>query len=127
MLTFRRFLLMFPLCVFAACSPVQELKQASQHDTGSFADSLAAEYLGFSESEAEQGREAASEHFALKGLDAKKNGDVEPERPREWQMEATDDRDDLQGARRRLMQARTDFVKRVSSQSLARAQVLYDC
>lgn len=123
----RRFYLLLPLLAFAACSPVQELRHASQKDSGDFADSLAAEYLGFSESEAEQGRELASEHFARKGLDAKSKGDVEPERPREWDMEATDERDDLQGARRRLMHIRTDFVKRVSAQSLARAQVLYDC
>lgn len=123
----RGYIALSLLFMIAACSPAHELKSTLRHDKGDFASSLAAEYLAFSESEAEQGREIASEHFARKGLDAKNTGDVEPERPREWEMDATDERDDLQGARRRLNQARSDFVKRVSAQSLARAQVLYDC
>lgn len=112
------------LLLTAACGTTQQPVPAK---TDFFGDSLASEYQGFADSEAELGREAASEHFSRKAADARKNGDVLPEDPASWNLQDSDEVDDLLGARRRLMHLRGEFLERVSGQDLARAQVLYDC
>lgn len=117
----------FILLAVAACSPLHVLQDSHVAEQQGFAADLATEYLGFAESESAQGRKEAAEYFAEKGLRTRDGQDVLPEKPRALQIAPGDAREDLQGARRRLLSLRNDLVEGVASQRLARAQVLYDC
>lgn len=114
------------LAAIAACSPLDRLKEVRETDRGDFSSSLAIEYLAFAESEAELDHKKNSRYFAKKGLNASKNKATLPEDPATWDINA-DTLTELRNARERLMQVRSEFFQRVSGQSLARAQMLYDC
>lgn len=112
--------------VLGACSPLQQLRRANEDDRGDFRSNLAAEYLAFAESEAELGHKKDSTYLAEKGLRAAQNQTTPPENPVEWEI-PEDLRTELNNARERYMRVRNDFFQRVAAQSLARAQVFYDC
>lgn len=95
-------------------------------DRGDFRSSLASEYLAFAESEAELGHKDTSDLFAQKGLRAARDNATPPENPADWDM-PVDIRTELANGRERLMLVRSELFQRVASQSLARAQMLYDC
>lgn len=114
------------LAAAAACSPLDRLKHVQENDRGDFRSGLAIEYLSFAESEAELGHEKNSRYFAKKGLRAAHDKATPPEDPATWEIDA-DTLTELRNARERLMRVRSDFFQRVSSQTLARAQMLYDC
>lgn len=114
------------LAAIAACSPLDRLQRMQEEDSGSFHSNLAAEYLAFAESEQELQRDKSSTFFAKKGLRAAQGKDVQPEKPANWEID-TNTRMELRNARERLMRVRSEFFTRVASQSVARAQMLYDC
>jgi len=113
------------LLLLTGCtSPLQQLKNI--HPAAEdFPSSLASEYLAYADSEAEQGRQFAAEHYAGKGMKALKGEKVEPE--------AVDaklppvSREELTAARAQLMTVLNDNVKQTSPQKLAHAQLLFDC
>lgn len=121
-----RFLALLLLAATIACSPIDRLKRAHDADSGGFSADLAAEYLAFAESEKELGHKDNSTYFARKGLRAVRGKPVGPEDPAQWDID-DDTRLELNHARKRLMRAHNDFLARVASQRVARAQMLYDC
>lgn len=123
---YLRFSLMAALVAMAACSPLDRLKHAQKNDRGDFRSHLAAEYLAFAESEQELGHEKTSEYFARKGLRAARDVSTPPEQPDDWKVEG-DVQFELRNSRERLMKVRSEFFQRVAGQSLARAQLFYDC
>ncbi|MGB1539920.1 MAG: hypothetical protein ACPG80_03085, partial [Rickettsiales bacterium] len=116
----------FTLLMAAGCTPLGQLKRATQQDRGDFYSSLAVEYLAFAQSEAELAHEKNRDYFASKGLRANRHAEAEPENPADWDINA-DTTQELINARNRLMAVRTEFLMRVASQQVARAQLLYDC
>jgi OOP family OmpA-OmpF porin len=120
---FMRFLALLALVpLMAACSLMGsrgELKRLSP-EAGDFASALAAEYLAYSDSEAEQGRGVSAEYFAAKGLRAAHGEDVVPDT-------AKTKSEELAKSRGMLVAALTDDVKSVAPQKAARAQLLFDC
>lgn len=119
--------LLLAVClVLGACSPLQQLRRANEDDRGDFRSNLAAEYLAFAESEAELGHKETSTYFARKGLCATKDQATPPENPDDRNI-PQDLRTELHNARERYMRVRNDFFQRVAAQSLARAQIFYDC
>lgn len=120
-ITLSRFFI--PLLLLAGCtSSLQELKTISPV-AEDFSGSLAAEYLAYSESEAEQGHSSASEYFASKGLRASKGEAVEPDAVKVKEGESTD----ISTARAALMEVLSEGVKKAAPQKAARAQMLFDC
>lgn len=122
-----RVMLVLLLAAVTACSPIDRLKRAQESDSGTFSANLAAEYLAFAESEAELGHAENSEFFARKGLRAAHDKPPMPEQPKDWITDDTPLAMELRNARTRLMNVRSEFFTRVASQSVARAQMLYDC
>lgn len=117
----NRFLI--PLLLLSGCNPsLQELKAISPSQHG-FSSSLAAEYLAYAESEAEQGRTSSSEHFASKGLRAARGEVVE--------LDSVNDRIEgsklLSDFRIALTDILNDNVKKAEPKKAARAQILFDC
>jgi outer membrane protein OmpA-like peptidoglycan-associated protein len=94
-----------------------QLKELAPN-SDNFQSALAAEYLAYSESEAEQGRAHSSEHFAGKGLDSMHGEMVLPDETSNAK---------LIEPRAELMAALSDDVKHVAAQKAARAQMLFDC
>lgn len=112
-----------PLLLLAGCTTsLQELQEISPV-ASNFSSSLAAEYLAYSESEAEQGREREAEYFADKGVKAARGIAVEPdavnEKANNFQL--------LTSSRAALQDILRDDVERVAPQKAARAQLLFDC
>ena len=109
------------LLLISACSNVSgsygKLK-AKAPGAGDFSQSLAAEYLGYAESQHELGNNYYADYYAAKGLRALESGNVTPDSP-------TDDA--LGEANKLLNNVLTDKVKRVAPQQAARTQLLYDC
>lgn len=122
-----RVMLVLLLAAVTACSPIDRLKRAQESDSGTFSANLAAEYLAFAESEAELGHAKNSEFFARKGLRAAHDESPMPEQPKDWITDNAPLQMELRNARKRLMNVRSEFFTRVASQSVARAQMLYDC
>lgn len=107
-------LMLLPGCTGALLRLSLEAPQANDYPSA-----LAAEYLAYAQSEAEQGHIAAAEYFAAKGLQASNAEPVEAEVPAI---------DSAAGkARSDLVNLQTDDMKRVAPQKMARAQLLYDC
>lgn len=121
--TLTLFQFLIPLLLLAGCtSNLQELKTISPV-ADNFSSSLAAEYLAYAESEAEQGLTSSSEHFASKGVRASKGELVEPDT-----VNANNENyKDISAARLALIDVLNDDVKRVAPQKAARAQILFDC
>ncbi len=103
-------------------SSLQELRTLSPV-ASDFYGSLSAEYLAYSESEAEQGNDSSSEHFASKGIEAIKSKKVEPDSINTGSIGY----DRLSNARLALVEVLNNDVKRVAPQKAARAQMLFDC
>ena len=120
-------LLLFSLLAACAGSSLTQLEKATkaQSSTQGFNQDMAAEYLEFSQSEAELGHKETSEYFAKKGLAALKD-DAQPETAEQWKIKG-DKAQTITDARNRLIRLRTDFAKKVDSNSAARAQSLFDC
>jgi len=113
------------LLALSACAmSVKELREKNPA-ADDFPSALASEYQGYADSEYEQGRLMSAEHFASKGLDSLKGGNVEPETPDSGL--AADQQQALGEARAQLAKLLNDDMKRVNPQKLARAQLLYDC
>ncbi len=90
-----------------------------------FQSALAAEYLGYSQSEEEQGRPVIAEYYARKGLRALAGQPVEPEHVNA--ILAKKDQVPLMEARAALKSFLHEDMKRVAPQKLARAQLFFDC
>jgi outer membrane protein OmpA-like peptidoglycan-associated protein len=113
------------LCLLSACGGNLEKLQEAKPTGGDFSSALAAEYLGFSESEKEMGHAYHSNYFAQKGLQALDGNDVFPEKI-EPELPAAD-RNELTDGRGQLLALLNDEMKHVSPARLARAQLLFDC
>lgn len=117
------FIALAPL--LAACSQnLTELKNAKPV-AGDFHSALATEYLGFSESEREQGRFIVSEKFAKKGLAASKGEEVAPDEISRFLPQ--EDKNKLSVSRAALVAVLTEDVKDTTPQKAARGQMLFDC
>lgn len=115
--------LLLPLLLLSGCNQsLQELKAISPAPND-FSSSLAAEYLAYAESEAEQGHASSSEHFAAKGLRAAKGEAVELDNVNE-RVEGARLLSDFRIA---LTDILNDNVKKAAPQKAARAQILFDC
>ena len=120
---FNLLLRVAPLFLLMGCTAsLQELRTIAPV-AGDFSSSLAAEYLAYSESEAEQGRNFSAEYFAAKGVNAAGGEVVELDRVKKNSRNY----DSLLTARTALSDILSEDVKRVSPQKAARAQMLFDC
>lgn len=120
-LRMRHAALLFVLLLLTGCvSSLQQLHNINP-SASNYPTALAAEYQAFGDSEAEQGHRFAAEYYAYKGVKAAQGEAVDPEA-----VEAALP-GELSEARERLMAVRTDDMKRVAPQKLARAQVMFDC
>lgn len=121
--SFSSLLRIVPLFLLMGCSAsLQELKTIAPV-AGDFSSSLAAEYLAYSESEAEQGRDSSAEHFAAKGVNSTKGDDVALDEV----SKKTKNYDSLLASRAALSDILSEDVKRIAPQKAARAQLLFDC
>lgn len=115
-----RILVLMSLCVLAACAPmgsnVVALKAKNITPTH-FSGALAAEYLAYAQSLAEQQHPMRADYFAGKGLSAAEGKNPQPEEAKEAQMQA----------RKALSDLLTDDMKDIVPMRLARAQLLFDC
>ena len=91
-----------------------------------FDKALAKEYLGFSESEAEQYDWTDSSYFAEKGMFAANGQTPEPENPESRKID-DNNLPALKEARGQLMEALGGENKTKNPEMLARAQMMYDC
>lgn len=117
--------LLLPVLLSACGTPLDTL-QRSHPEPHDFTSALATEYLGFAESEKEQGFGKNATRFAQKGLKAEKGEHVPPENPNDWNI-PEDERVALEDARKQLNVALTEDTIRIIPQKAARAQMLYDC
>jgi OOP family OmpA-OmpF porin len=106
--------------LLSGCAGSLDELRALVVEPNDFDTALAAEYLGFSESQHEQGHPINAERFAAKGLKASHHEPVLPDMPGKKQ-------EALMGFRKQLLAALTQDVKEVVPQKAARAQLLYDC
>lgn len=113
------------LLLLSACSGSLIRLSMQDPQANDYSSSLAAEYLAYAQSEAEQGHFLAAEYFAGKGQRALKGEKVEPEMPAASLAPVL--RDELTKARGDLALLQTEDIKRVAPQKAARAQLLYDC
>jgi len=118
------------LCILlSACNTgwdLDELKSVKPSGTP-FEAALAREYQDFAESEADDYDWASSTYFARKGLMAAYGkSDTGPEHPEKWNI-AADKLPKLQAARGKLMNLLSKKNQRKYPESLAHAQMLYDC
>jgi hypothetical protein len=121
----RRLAVIACLFLLAGCqSPLSQLHSADPQ-ANDFASSLAAEYMAYGDSEAEQGRDKSAQYFAAKGVKALEGETVDPELPAATLPKPV--RDNLIAARGALIAVLTDDIKRVAPQKSARAQQLFDC
>jgi len=81
-----------------------------------FPQALAAEYLAYSESLAEEGHPLRANYFAGKGLAALESGDADLE-----------DKPALAESRQALVSVLTPDIKEIAPAKAARAQLLFDC
>ncbi len=118
--------LILPLALFAlaGCSSLDSLKTKAP-EANDFPSSLASEYLGYAQSESEQGFRSSAEHFAAKGLSALEGEMVAPEDVADTLPET--DKTVLIPARAELMAVINEDTVSVVPQAAARAQVMYDC
>lgn len=120
---FKYILLVAAPVLLASCTAsLQELQQISPA-ASDFNSSLAAEYLAYSQSELEQGRDFSSSHFAKKGLMASRGEKVAPDEA----QKGTEKFADISESRQKLVEILNDDVKHTAPQKAARAQMLFDC
>lgn len=113
------------LLLLSACSGPLDRLHSLQPSADDYASALAAEYLSYAQSEAEQGHSERADYYATKGLKALDGETVAPEMPDS--KLATKDLDMLAAARAQLMKFSNEDIRRVAPQKLARAQLLFDC
>ena len=117
----RSFLpLIVVLALLSGCTGQVQKLRALAPAGDDYASVLAAEYLAFSESEAERGHYLAAEHYAQKGLKSLKGEAVAPDEPDSPASERAD-------ARAQLYALATLKMQKAAGKKLARAQVLFDC
>lgn len=121
--SFNSLLRIAPLFFLMGCTASLQELQTIAPVAGDFSSSLAAEYLAYSESEAEQGRDFSAEHFAAKGLNVARGEDVVLDEVNK----KTKSYDSLLVSRAALSDILSEDVKRVAPQKAARAQMLFDC
>lgn len=116
------------LFALSACNSGMSLSELKRKElAGSeFQQALAKEYLGYSESEAEQYDWRDSAFFADKGLFVASGQDAEPEKPENWKIDENNI-NALQNGRSELISVLTDDNKKNKFETLARAQMMYDC
>lgn len=120
--------LLFLLGMLVGCSPLQQLQTANNQPTSAsgFRAAIAQEYAAYAESEGELGRNASRDHFARKGLAALQGKEINPDTLDTTKLTETQ-LADLRPARERLLGMRTEFLERVVSTKVARAQLFFDC
>jgi len=112
--------------LLSGCSSLHTLKEMNP-EANDFPSSLAAEYLAFAESEAEQLHWASAERFGEKGLRAMRGKNVFPEDPVHLRSIPQTDREAMTEARYRLLSALSCGANEVVPQIAARAQLMFDC
>ena len=120
---------LFLMGMLVGCAPLPQLQHAnSQPKDGvsTFRAHLAREYASYAESEGLLGRLENRDYFARKGLRALKADDVQPESLDEAAL-SPEIFTELRTERDRLLGVRTEFLERVASQNVARAQLFFDC
>jgi len=121
----RHFAALLAALTLSACANnLEQLKELAPI-AGDFDSALAAEYLAYAGSEAEQGRKNAASYYAGKGIKAAEHEAVLPDTPTKSLSPET--LSDMKASREVLLSLLTDDVKRVSPQAAARSQILYDC
>lgn len=118
-------LLLLPLLVLTGCASSLELLRSVNPPADDFGSALAAEYLGYADSESEQGLKASAEYYADKGLQASRGEAVEPEQPDATLPKPAQAK--LAAARSDLVEVLKGNLKISAPQKLARAQLLFDC
>lgn len=119
-----RFALLTCALLLAGCQPPLARLKSLSPEANDFPSALAAEYLSYADSEAEQGRAAVADRFAAKGLDALEG---EPPPPDSVAGLSADAAEELSGERELLLAVLSDDARRVAPQKAARAQLLFDC
>ncbi len=105
---------------------LDELKSVKPSGTP-FTAALAREYQDFSQGQADEYDWINSTYFSRKGLMAAYGDfDINPERPEKWDI-AADKLPELQSARGKLVNLLSKKNQLTYPESLAHAQVLYDC
>lgn len=113
------------LALLAGCTSLDRLKKAEPQG-GEFNNALAAEYLAFAESEAEQYDWLDSDYFARKGLKAAYGQEVAAEDASRWNIAGAEHVAELNDAKTRL-ESFLSLAKTANPARAARAQLLYDC
>jgi len=117
--------LIFLLLPLTGCiGSLQQLKLLDPQ-AEDFSSALAAEYLAFASSQAEEGQDASADYFAAKGMQAWHEEEV----PLETVNPSTPAplKNQLLAARDELSALLVDDVTAVASQQAAHAQLLFDC
>ncbi len=113
------------LVLLSGCSSDLATLRKLNPPADDFPGALAAEYRDFADSEAEQGRRSAADHFAAKGLRALNGVTVAPDAPNT--SIPAPQAAELADARSQLNRLLTDDVKAAAPKELARTQLLFDC
>jgi len=113
------------LLASTACTSVESLRDV-EPNASSFNTMLAAEYLAFAQSEADQFDWVDSYHFVDKGYKASQDADVQPEDPSVWWNLEKSQIAELLTARSELIGYLNKNKTNKPAES-ARLQLLYDC
>lgn len=120
----RPYVVLSAILLLTGCTNLSQLR-GMDLPGDNFSSALAAEYLAYAESEGEQNRLFSADYYAGKGLKAARGETVLPEAPTSTLPDSAEG--DIRAAYKDLTALLTDDIKRVSSQQLARLQLLYDC
>jgi hypothetical protein len=112
-----------PVILLAGCTSNLEKLKEIKPQASDFHSSLAAEYLAYSESEIEQGRNSSADYYAAKGVRASNGEEVEPDQVNPYSADVKK----LASARYGLTNLLSEDVKNVEPQKAARTQLLFDC
>jgi outer membrane protein OmpA-like peptidoglycan-associated protein len=121
----RHLALVFSALLLTGCTMGVHKLHDLNPSANDFNSALASEYSAYADSESEQHRYFAAEHYADKGLKALKGETVEPETPDS--SLAPEQQQELAEARATIMKLMTPQIKEVAPQQLARSQLLFDC
>lgn len=115
------------LACVSACSNVSQLSDKNPEQAQGFNARLAAEYLGYAQSEKDMGEKDDAEYYAAKGLRASKGEDVQPEMVPDSFRRSKKNYSALTKARSRLIKGLSGTAKTAKPQLAARTQMLFDC
>lgn len=126
--TFRPVLSLAMLSLLGACAAPGLLEQAESVDRGEniYANALHAGYLEQARLEITEADYSDSAHFSIKAIAAVDGGDVRPDLMIERRL-GKRSRPALKEARIRLMQQKGPLAMEIAPESLADAQVAFDC